>query len=85
MRRGLSDPDLAIVPKLKVMYKTEQNNHKAPLIEDVKALIFLIRWVPYEDDTQLRPDCEKYRDLWTPNESDYDKFDKFKKHIESQG
>ncbi|KAG5643737.1 hypothetical protein DXG03_009728 [Asterophora parasitica] len=83
MRSLLPNPDIA--PKLKVMYKVEQDDDKPELIEDVKALIFLTRWAPYEDDTQLQPDSEKHRALWTPNEGDYAKLSQLKDYFESTG
>ncbi|KAG5641230.1 hypothetical protein DXG03_005687 [Asterophora parasitica] len=53
--------------------------------ETPREVVFLVRGVPFEDDSQLDPTCDKHKHLWTPNDTDKAKFEVFKSFVESVG
>ncbi|KAG5644212.1 hypothetical protein DXG03_008875 [Asterophora parasitica] len=64
-------------PKLRVFFEPPDVRR-----DENATVIFLVRWVPFEDDSQLDSSCEENRTLWTPNETDRAKFDAFKTYFE---
>ncbi|KAG5640064.1 hypothetical protein DXG03_001371, partial [Asterophora parasitica] len=67
-------------PKLRVLYDPGDVHCS----QNAKGVIFLVRWVPFEDDSQLDPSCEEHRALWTAKETDRVQFDDFRSYFELQ-
>ncbi|KAG5641157.1 hypothetical protein DXG03_005873 [Asterophora parasitica] len=53
--------------------------------EIVREVIFLVRGVVFEDDSQLDPTCDKHKALWTPNDTDKAHLEDFKSFVASVG
>lgn len=64
------------------MFKTDYDDSLG-YDDTVERLFFPVRWVPYEDDTQLERN-EENKDLWTPNDSDKVRLAQFARFVASR-
>ncbi|KAG5644814.1 hypothetical protein DXG03_007636 [Asterophora parasitica] len=66
------------LPRLRMIYEDIEKR-------TVQEVIFLVRGVVFEDDSQLDPACDKHRALWMPNDTGWAEFDAFEIFVESVG
>ncbi|KAF9458307.1 hypothetical protein BDZ94DRAFT_1270976 [Collybia nuda] len=77
----LSDKDKNKAPLVKVCLKPNCDPYQR-YEKIVKRLLFPVRWVEYEDDSQLLRD-EEHKLLWRPTDDDRAQFDQFLGYIKS--